>query len=56
MQKTKRIVCTLGTDKAGNKPKLGQEFNDKEVALSLVEEECLSPGVLDSKKRKKNFL
>lgn len=57
LQKPKRITCTLGTDKAGKKPKLGQQFKDKEVALSLVEEEWLSPGVLDDKKKKvKNFL
>lgn len=52
LQKTKRIFSTLGTDKAGKKPKLGQQFNDIEVALSLVEEECLIPGVQDGKKRK----
>lgn len=42
----------MGTDKAGKKPKLGQQFNDIEVALSLVEEECLILGVQDGKKRK----
>lgn len=42
----------MGTDKAGKKPKLGQQFNDTEVALSLVEEECLILGVQDGKKRK----